>query len=200
MSLARPLAAAALVALAGLLCLVAVQAWRLPGETRESDRALLGPPRSAAGWSGLDGPLPTVLGLRDDRTFRLAVERFLLARRNLDPISQGPAAAVLVSTEAAVLLSRVEHGRSARPVRSRAANLDAVVIGEGAELNGDVAALDAAADELRSAIRLDRSNEAAKVNLERLLSGSAPESALGRDASSGQLGGKPGGGAAGNGY
>jgi hypothetical protein len=192
--------AALLAGVAVLLLLFAVAAWRVPDRVSSQDRQLLARVAGETAWTGLKGPVPGMLGVLDDRSYRLAVARFLQARRALDPIGSSAAANVVASTEASVLLGRIENGRSGKPVRSRAANLDAVVIGEGAELNGDVAALDAAVGLLRKAIRLDRSNEAAKANLERLVSGSSPTNSIVGAATTGTLVGKPGGGAAGGGY
>ena len=192
--------AALLAGVAVLLLLFAVAAWRVPDHVSSQDRQLLARVAGETPWTGLQGPVPTMLGVLDDRSYRLAVTRFLQARRALDPIGSSAAANVVASTEASVLLGRIENGRSGKRTRSRAANLDAVVIGEGAELNGDVAALDAAVGLLRKAIRLDRSNEAAKANLERLVSGSIPTNSIVGAATTGTLVGKPGAGAAGGGY
>jgi hypothetical protein len=123
--------------MAALLVVFAVAAWRVPGRVATEDRQLLARVHAEQSWTGMQGPVPSMLGVLDERSFRRAVVRFLQARRTLDPIGRGQAAAVVASTEAAVLLARIESGRSAANVRSRAANLDAVVVGEGAELNGD---------------------------------------------------------------
>ena len=165
--------AALLVAGAAALALLAVLAWRVPGVMRAHDERLLSDPQGSIAWSRGETPVLALLGGRDDVTYRRAILLFLRARALLDPTNSRSSDAVVAAVEAGVLLERIENGELDRERRSEASNLDAVLIGQGAELDGDTAGLRHAADLLRSAIRLARSDEAAKANLERLQIGRA---------------------------
>lgn len=196
----RIVLAASLTVVACLLAALAVLVWRVPASARRQDAQLVRPGGPGTAWRGSGGVAVALLGALDDASFRHGVSLFVQATSRYDPAARLTAQAVIASTEASVALGRVENGRSARGLRSRAANLDAVLVGQGAEIDGDVPALDHAAELLRLAIRLDRSNDPAKANLERLLGRAGGGSSLGRDATTGSLGGKPGGGVSGEGY
>ncbi len=193
--------AAVLLGCSCTLASVALQAWRVPGEMRSRDASLIGPQHggSSPGPSS-SRPVLALLGAADDVTYRDAITLFVRARALLDPTSTRSSAAIVAAVEAGVVLGRIENGSLDPGRRSEASNLDAVLIGQGEELDGDVLELERAADLLRSAIRLDRSNDAAKANLERLLDRQGSNLAKIRASESGVAGDKPGASPANQGY
>jgi hypothetical protein len=160
---------AVLVALAGGLVVFAIEAWRLPATGRSRDARMLAAGGPGSAWSGPVGLTTTLLGAREDIDFRRALVLFLRARTSLDPTQARTPDVVVQAVEAGAALGRIETSGTGRQRRSLAANLEAVLAGEGAEVDDNLPELGRAADLLRTAIRLDRSNDAAKANLERLL-------------------------------
>jgi hypothetical protein len=161
--------AAVLVVLAGGLIVCAMEAWRLPATAQARDAHMLAAGGPGSAWGGPAGLTPTLLGAEDDISFRRALVLFLRARTLLDPTQARSPDVVVETVEAGAALGRIETSGAGRRRRSLAANLEAVLTGEGAEVDDNLPELGRAADLLRSAIRLDRSNDAAKTNLERLL-------------------------------
>jgi hypothetical protein len=158
-----------LVALACALVAFAIEAWQLPATNHSRDARMLAAGGPGSAWSGTAGLTPTLLGADDDITLRRALVLFLRARTALDPTQARSPDVVVESVEAGAALGRIETSDVGRRRRSLAANLEAVLTGEGAEVDDNLPELGRAADLLRIAIRLDRGNEAAKANLERLL-------------------------------
>lgn len=191
--------AGVLVGCACALSFVALQAWRVPGGMQSRDAGLLGQGDGSIAWPASFGPVLTLLGAQDDVTYRRAVSLFLQARALLDPTSTRSSDAIVAAVEAEVVLARIENGKLDSSRRSEASNLDAVVIGQGEELEGNALELERAAVLLRSAIRLDRSDEAAKANLERLL-GRLSTVRTGQADQAGIAGDKPGANPANQGY
>jgi hypothetical protein len=139
----------------------AIQAWQLPAANHSRDARMLAAGGPASAWSGTAGLTPTLVGADDDITLRRALV--------LDPTQARSPDGVVEAVEAGAALGRIEMSNVGRHRRSLAANLEAVLTGEGAEIDDNLPELGRAADLLRNAIRLDRGNEAAKANLERLL-------------------------------
>jgi hypothetical protein len=165
-----PLAAgAALAALAVLLAVLAVGTWRLPGEVAAEDRLLASTPPPARAWADGQGFRADVAGAADDASFRRAVALFLRGRPD-DPAGERTTEQIVSSIEAGVALAWIARGDGPVERRSQALNLQAILIGELAIFEPDGGPrIDAAADLLRRAIRLDPRNDAAKANLELLL-------------------------------
>jgi hypothetical protein len=157
--------AAAAVALAAL----AVQAWRLPGAAGGEDRLVAATPPPAQAWAGAPSPAASLAGLADDATFRRAIVLFLRGRPD-DPAGERTTEQIVSSIEAGIELASIGRGSGPAARRSHALGLQAILLGELAIFEPDGAPrIQAAADLLRRAIRLDPENDAAKANLELLL-------------------------------
>jgi hypothetical protein len=162
-------AGAALVALAVLLAALAVDTWRLPGAVAAEDRLLAEPPPPARAWADGEGLRADLTGAADDATFRRAVAHYLRGRPH-DPAGERTTEQIVSSIEAGIELAGIARGDGPAERRSQALNLQAILLGELAIFEPDGGPrIDAAADLLRRAIRLDPGNAAAKANLELLL-------------------------------
>lgn len=201
------LARGARIAMAGTLALcacalvfVAIEAWRVPGEMRSRDASLLGPREGNAAWPTSAGPVLALIGAQDDVSYRHAIALFLHARSLLDPTATRSSAAIVAAVESGVVFARIEKGGLDARRRSEVSNLDAVLIGQGNELDGDSLELERAAVLLQSAIRLDRSDLEAEANLERLLDRQGSNIGTRRATETGAPGDKPGASPANQGY
>jgi hypothetical protein len=165
----RVAAGAGLVALAVLVAALAVDTWRLPGAVAAEDRLLAEPPPPAGAWGNGAGLRADLAGAADDATFRRAVAHFLRGRPD-DPAGERTTEQIVSSIEAGIELAGIARGDGPAERRSQALNLQAILVGELAIFEPDGGPrIDAAADLLRRAIRLDPGNAAAKANLELLL-------------------------------
>jgi hypothetical protein len=159
----------ALVVLAVVLAVAAVEAWRLPSRSERQDMLLARTPPPAATWAERGGPVAAVAGSLDDATFRRAIAQFLRGRPD-DPAGERTTDQIVSSIEAGIALATIGRGDGRASRRSHALNLQAILVGELAIFEPDGATRVArAADLLRRAIQLDPANDAAKANLELLL-------------------------------
>ena len=167
-----PVAVAGGVALAVLAAgglALAVQAWRLPGVAAAQDRLLRQAPPPATAWAAEPSAAARLAGVADDARFRRAVALFLRGRPD-DPAGERTTEQIVSSIEAGVELAAIGSGSGPAARRSHALTLQAILIGELAIFEPDGAPrIQAAAELLRRAIRLDPANDAAKANLELLL-------------------------------
>ncbi|HZO62572.1 MAG TPA: hypothetical protein VFB35_06275 [Gaiellaceae bacterium] len=166
------LAGAAVCAAAAVpVALLARDAGRWPGAIRAGDVAAADPYRPGlASWS-VDEALPYsparhILGLGDDLEYRRSALLFRRAyRRNPDFESSPPGAALRVQAETA--LAHVIRTDANRQRRSAAANMLGILalVDVARSRTGDVP-IDRSIFEFQDAVRLDRTNTAAKTNLE----------------------------------
>lgn len=178
----RAVLGAGLLVLAAVLAWLALGAWRWPDVVRTEDAQLHGP-RPGTAWSDVNGQVASLLGAADDVAFRRAVAAFRRGRVT-DLADVTTLQALIDSADASLQLARVGRRDPDPRRRSIAANLEAVLVGEAAELETDSGSrIERAAELLRVAIRLDPYNEAAKANLERLVG--SPYIASQRDTSRG---------------
>ncbi|HEU0335083.1 MAG TPA: hypothetical protein VFR43_00940 [Gaiellaceae bacterium] len=165
----RVAAGAALLAAAVLAAVLAVDTWRLPGAVAAEDGLLAGTRPPAGAWAHGQGLRADLTGAVDDATYRRAVALFLRGRPD-DPAGERSTEQIVSSIEAGIALAGIARGDGPVARRSQALNLQAILIGELAIFEPDGGPrIDAAADLLRRAIRLDPRNDAAKANLELLL-------------------------------
>jgi len=168
---ARTVIGLVLVALGVLLVVGAVAVWRWPDRAAAQDKRLLSRSVPAArAWSGMGGPVPMLLGARDDATMRRALVDFRRGRL-VDPAGSKDTDEIVSTVSAMVALGAVERdpARSLRE-RSVAANLQGILLAEESVLAPDGGPRVRRALELfRRAIRYDAGNHAAKTNLELLL-------------------------------
>ena len=191
-----------LLAAALFLAVLAVQVWRWPSETRAADRAMLAGPRQRARWDGTASLAARLLGASDDAEYRSAVALALRARPE-DAVGTRTAEEVVAAVEASVELARVTRTSDDRKLRSRAANLEGVLVGEDAVFDPVGGTRVARAAELfRRAIALDPGNEIAKANLELLykLAGSGSGEGEASTPGFGGFGDDSGGATGGQGY
>ena len=159
----------ALAVLAAGLLVLAMQAWRLPAEAAAQDRLLRHAPPPATAWAAAPGAAARLAGAADDAGFRRAVALFLRGRPD-DPAGERTTEQIVSSIEAGIELASIGSGSGPAERRSHALTLQAILIGELAIFEPDGAPrIQAAAELLRRAIRLDPANDAAKANLELLL-------------------------------
>jgi hypothetical protein len=164
-----PALGALLAALAVLMLVLAVQAWRLPGAAAAEDRLLRRTPPPARAWDGGLGPAGALAGAADDARFRRAAALFLRGRPD-DPAGDRTTEQIVSSIEAGIELAAIARGDAPAARRAHALTLQAIMIGELAIFEPDGGPrIREAAELLRRAIRLDPANEAAKANLELLL-------------------------------
>jgi tetratricopeptide (TPR) repeat protein len=163
----------AVVALAAAVvsAYVAREASLLDEEIRRSDAAFRADPRRDDLWQ-VDRRAPAVerlLASEDDVAYRRASRLFeLLRRRGRNPYDFDARA---FRADAQLALVEARHSGLPRSVRSKAANLDAIMIVEealGDPRNGP-ALFERALDGFRQAIDLDPANEEAQFNLELLI-------------------------------
>lgn len=164
------LAVAALTA-AVVSAYVARESALLEDEIRRSDAAFRADPRRGDLWD-VDRRAPAVerlLGTKDDVAFRRASRLFeLLRQRGRNPYDFDARA---FRADAQLALVEARQTGLPRSVRSRAANLDAIMIVEeaiGDPRNGP-ALFERALEDFRRAIDLDPANEEAMYNLELLV-------------------------------
>ena len=158
----------ALVAAAIAVGLLAVRVWTWPGKAEAADRAMLEAPRKHARWGGTSGLAARLLGASDDAAYRSAVALALRARPE-DAVSTRTADEIVAAVEASIELSRLGRTSDDPRLRSKASNLEGVLVGEDAIFDPAGGTRVARAAELfRRAIALDPGNEIAKANLELL--------------------------------
>jgi hypothetical protein len=169
---ALPFVLAGLALIAALAsAFVAREASRVRSEIRRSDASFRAEPAREGLWEvKTDAPgLEKTLGTKDDVAFRQASRLYeLLRRRGRDPYDFSARA---FRADAQLALARAEQAGMARPTRSKAANLEAIMILEealGDPLNGP-ALLDRSVNGFRRALRIDPTNEEAMFNLELVL-------------------------------
>jgi len=177
------IASGTVLALAALvLAVVAVQAWRYPTEASRQDALLERRPRQA--WAGEQGMVVAIAGARDDVAFRRAFALFKSGRPD-EPGGNKSVDQIVSGLESAILLARIRRGDGPVDRRSRAANLEGIILAEDAIFEPEGGPRISRATELfRRAIALDPSNEAAKANLELIYNYAGPP-ATGIDSSSG---------------
>ncbi|MDP9491324.1 MAG: hypothetical protein M3P42_03855, partial [Actinomycetota bacterium] len=160
-----------LLALAVVAALVARDAAAVQRGFDRSDLAFEAQPAAERLWK-IDTRLPYVgraLAIEDDLLYRRALRAFAVdARRGENPYDfERPA----FRAEAQVTLGAAERSSLAAPLRSKAANLQAVLSfeeGISDPVNGPTL-VGQSMEHLRRAIRIDPGNEEAKYNLEFLL-------------------------------
>lgn len=195
-------AGAGLLIAAVAMAVLAVHVWRWPTETRAADRALFAAPRDEAQWDGRAGTAARLLGANDDIAYRRAVALALRARPE-DAVSERTAEQVVAAVEASIELARIVRASDDAVLRSRAANLEGVLVGEDAIFDPTGGPRVARAAELfRRAISLDPGNVLAKANLELLYRLAGTGSSEGQDSTPGfgGFGDKSGGADSGQGY
>lgn len=201
-----PVAAGVALVAAGLaLAWLAVSLWRLPGDAAHEDRLLVGAREVPVDvWRGDLGfrLAGSVAGGADDAAFRRAIALFRRGRA-LDAGMTKDTDQIVSSVLASAQLSAIERSSAASRGRSRAANMQGVLVAEEAVFDPDGGPrVTLAAGAFRRAIRLDPANEAAKSNLELLL-GLTRSTGGGSGESTGGFGGfgkDSGGGSGGAGY
>lgn len=196
-----PVAAGIALAAASIaLALLAVQAWRHPGDTAREDARLRAGP-AADTWADDGGAAAALLGAKDDATFRRAVALFLRGRPD-DPGGNKSTDQIVSGLEAAILLAEIVRGEGPAARRSQAANVQAIILGEDAIFEPDgTPRIARAAQLLRRAIAIDPDNDDAKANLELLFHYTGRASiAAESSAGFGGFGKDAGGSGAGEGY
>jgi hypothetical protein len=176
--------------------------WRWPAETRAADRALVAAPRDQARWDGGGGAAARLLGANDDVAYRKAVALALRARPE-DAVSSRTAEQVVAAVEASIELARIVRMSDDAVLRSRAANLEGVLVGEDAIFDPTGGPRVARAAELfLRAIALDPGNALAKANLELLYRLAGTGASEGQDSTPGfgGFGDKSSGADSGQGY
>jgi len=161
----------ALLALAVVAALVARDAAAIQRSFDRSDLAFEAQPAAERLWK-IDARLPfarRVFGVEDDLLYRRALRAFAVdARRGENPYDfERPA----FRAEAQATLGAAERSSLAAPLRSKAANLQAVLSfdeGIADPVNGPTL-IGRSIEDLRRAIRIDPANEEAKYNLEFML-------------------------------
>jgi hypothetical protein len=165
-----------------LLAVLAVQVWRYPAEALRQDRLLRQRPGQA--WAGDQGVAIALAGARDDVAFRRAFALFKSGRPD-EPGGNKSIDQIVAGLESAILLARIRRGDGPAARRSRAANLEGIILGEDAIFEPEGGPrISRAAELFRHAIALDPHNDAAKANLELLYNYAGP-AATGMDTSSG---------------
>jgi hypothetical protein len=150
---------------------VAREASQVGSEIRRSDAAFRAEPAREGLWEvKTDAPgLEKTLGTNDDIAFRKASRLYeLLRRRGRDPYDFSARA---FRADAQLALARAEAAGMTTTTRSKAANLEAIMILEealGDPLNGPQL-LERSLNSFRKALRIDPSNEEAMFNLELVL-------------------------------
>lgn len=150
---------------------VAREASQVGAEMRRSDAAFRAEPAREGLWEMTsDAPgVETTLGTKDDVAFRKASRLYeLLRRRGRDPYDFSARA---FRADAQLALARAEQAGMASTARSKAANLEAIMILEealGDPVNGP-ALLERSVNGFRRALRIDPTNEEAMFNLELVL-------------------------------
>lgn len=160
-----------LLAVAAVAVLVARDAAAVQRGFDRSDLAFEAQPAAERLWK-IDTRLPyagRALAIEDDLLYRRALRAFAVdARRGENPYDfERPA----FRAEAQVTLGAAERSSLAAPLRSKAANLQAVLSfeeGISDPVNGPTL-MGQSMEDLRRAIRIDPGNEEAKYNLEFLL-------------------------------
>jgi hypothetical protein len=150
---------------------VAREASQVGSEIRRGDAEFRADPAREGLWevtSNAPG-LEKTLGTKDDVAFRKASRLYeLLRRRGRDSYDFSARA---FRADAQLALARAEQAGMARTARSKAANLEAIMILEealGDPVNGP-ALLERSVNGFRRALRIDSANEEAMFNLELLL-------------------------------
>jgi hypothetical protein len=171
--------ALAALALAGVSAYAGREAGRVDSELRRSDAAFRVEPVRGGLWE-LDTRVPalqTALGIDDDVKFRRASRLFeLLRQRGHDPYDF---AARAFRADAQLALARAQQAGLARRARSKAANLEGVLVLDealGDPRNGP-ALFNRSLGHFRRAIRIDPTNQEAAFNVELLLRLLRPEAA-----------------------
>lgn len=161
---------AALAVAALVLLALAVQVWAWPDAAVREDRLLSHRPPPERAWrSAREGPVTLLLGARYDARFRHAAALFLRARP-IDPATPKNAEQIVAFVGAIAELRDLERAAPDPRRRSAVLNLQAVTLAEEAVFETEGRArVRRAADLLRRAIRLDPGNDAAKANLELLM-------------------------------
>jgi hypothetical protein len=150
---------------------VAREASQVRSELRRSDAAFRAEPAREGLWEAETSTpgLEKTLGVKDDVAYRKASRLYeLLQRRGRDPYDFSARA---FRADAQLALARAEAAGMEAPARSKAANLEAIMILEealGDPLNGP-ALLDRSLNGFRKALRIDPANEEAMFNLELVL-------------------------------
>lgn len=150
---------------------VAREASQVGSEIRRSDAAFRAEPARESLWDvKTDAPgLEKTLGVKDDVAYRRASRLYeLLRRRGRDPYDFSARA---FRADAQLALARAEAAGMSGPARSKAANLEAIMILEealGDPLNGPQL-LERSLNGFRKALRIDPTNEEAMFNLELVL-------------------------------
>ncbi|MBA2568909.1 MAG: hypothetical protein H0V11_06135 [Actinobacteria bacterium] len=167
-----PLVLAGLALVAALAsAYVAREASQVGSEIRRSDASFRAEPAREGLWEvKVDAPgLEQTLRTNDDLAFRTASRLYeLLRRRGRNPYDFSARA---FRADAQLALARAEEAGMATRTRSKAANLEAIMILEealGDPLNGP-ALLDRSLNAWRKALRIDAANEEAMFNLELVL-------------------------------
>ncbi len=195
----RSVALLVLLGLAGFCAYAAFQVFGWERYAAREDKRLGAVHRSAGIWAAADPVALAVLGVREDVRLRRAAARFRRARVE-DPTEIGSADQLIASADATFALAAAGRRAGLRG-RAFALNLEAVLAGEAAELELDSSdRFERAIELLRQAIRLDPTNEAAKANLERLLSGSVDSVDPRRGNGFGRFGDGAGSSPGGSGY
>lgn len=168
----RPLAGAALVVAGLALLVLAVQLARWPGEAAAHDRRLLvrGVPEETA-WGSMGGTAAGLLGARTDVRLRQAMVDFRRGRLQ-DAAGAKTTDRIVATVEASIGLGSLDRDPEASHAqRSHGLNLQAILIAEEAVFAVDGAPrVRRALELLRRAVRFDPRNDAAKANMELLLS------------------------------
>ena len=150
---------------------VAREASQVEAEIRRSDAAFRAQPAREGLWElKTDAPgLEKTLRTKDDVAFRTASRLYELLRlRGRDPYDFSARA---FRADAQLALARAESAGMTTPARTKAANLEAIMILEealGDPLNGPQL-LERSLNGFRKALRIDPANEEAMFNLELVL-------------------------------
>jgi hypothetical protein len=198
----RRAAALALVIVCAVLVALAVGAWRFPDRAAREDRLFTRVPPPERTWADAgDGPVALLLGASDDARFRHAGALYLRSRPT-DPGFPKNAEQIVATVGAVAELRELERSAPHDRRRSAVLNLQAIALAEEAVFEPEGRTrVRRAADLLRRAVRLDPENDAAKANLELLLTLSRGPGATGEGAGGfGGFGKAPGAGGGGKGY
>jgi hypothetical protein len=170
---ARVLAVIALIGLAVVLALAAVDVLSWRGQSKRADVAVARVSRDLSVWQP-HTMLPTgvsrwLLGTGDDVAFGRALQRFQILRSNGDQSLAADSGIELANEELA--LDQIVHSHQRKEIRGRAQQLHAILLFNQLLLQGIDAktVLERSIDEFRKAVRIDPSNATAKYDLEVLL-------------------------------